>query len=154
RLRHELVRRILAARGDGVLIVIGRGEPLSAGTSYGLLGQALRRIAGIQGGESLEVRRDKLQKRVGERLPEEMAARVVVFLGELSGIPFPDEHDMRLRAARQDPLLMSDQVTEAVLDFLRAECAARPTLLVLEDLHWGDAPTVKLCGTALKKLTS
>jgi hypothetical protein len=48
---------------------------------------------------------------------------------------------------------MSEQVTEAVLDFLRAECAARPTLLVLEDLHWGDAGTVKLCGTALRKLT-
>src|SRR5262249_3475885 len=46
-----------------------------------------------------------------------------------------------------------DQVTLAALDFLRAECAARPVLLVLEDLHWGDALTVKLCGTALKKLT-
>src|SRR5262249_17232868 len=28
----------------------------------------------------------------------------------------------------------------------------RPLLLVLEDLHWGDALTVKLCGIALKKL--
>jgi hypothetical protein len=82
-----------------------------------------------------------------------MTARVVAFMGELSGLPFPDEHDVRLRAARQDPLVMSDQVTEAALDFLRAECAARPVLLVLEDLHWGDALTVKLCGTALRKLS-
>jgi len=78
---------------------------------------------------------------------------VVAFMGELSGVPFPDEHDVRLRAARQDPLLMSDQLTEAALDFLRAECAERPVLLVLEDLHWSDALTVKLCGIALKKLT-
>src|SRR5262249_5438386 len=103
-------------------------------------------------GESLEVRREKLRKRIGERCPEEMRVRVVAFMGELSGVPFPDEHDVRLRAARQDPLLMSDQVTLAALDFLRAECAARPVLLVLEDLHWGDALTVKLCGTALKRL--
>ena len=48
---------------------------------------------------------------------------------------------------------MSDQVTEAALDFLRAECAARPMLLVLEDLHWGDALTVKLCAVALRKLS-
>jgi hypothetical protein len=151
RLRHELVRRI-SARGDDVLIVIGRGDPLAAGTSYGLFGQALRRMAGILDGEGLDVRREKLAKRVGERLPEETAARVVAFMGELSGVPFPDEHDVRLRAARQDPLLMSEHVAEAALDLLRAECAARPMLLVLEDLHWSDALTVKLCGIAIKKL--
>src|SRR5262249_4636043 len=95
RLRHELIRRI-SARGDDALISIGRGDPLSAGTSYGLLGQALRRMAGIQGGEILEVRREKLSKRIGERLSEEMTARVVAFMGELSGVPFPDEHDVRL----------------------------------------------------------
>src|SRR6185437_6584896 len=60
--------------------------------------------------------------------------------------------DPRLRAARQDPLLMSEQIATAALDFLRAECAARPMLLVLEDLHWGDALTVKLCGRALREL--
>src|SRR5262249_41526640 len=127
--------------------------PLSAGTSYGLFGQALRRMAGIQGGESLEARREKLTKRVGERLPEDMTARVVAFMGELSGVPFPDEHDVRLRAARQDPRLMGEQIALAALDFLRAECAAHPMLLVLEDLHWGDALTVKLCGTALRELS-
>jgi hypothetical protein len=151
RLRHELVRRI-SARGDDVLIVIGRGDPLRAGTSYGLFGQALRRMAGILDGESLDGRREKLAKRIGERLPEEMTARVVPFMGELSGVPFPDEHDPRLRAARQDPLLMSDQITEAALDFVRAECAVRPVLFMLEDLHWGDALTVKLCGNAIKRL--
>src|SRR5262249_1553230 len=99
RLRHELVRRIVAARAGGVVIVIGRGDPLSAGTSYGLLGQALRRMAGIGGGESLEVQREKLGERLGERLPAEERTRVVGFLGELSGVPFPDEYDVKLRAA-------------------------------------------------------
>jgi hypothetical protein len=152
RLRHELIRRI-SARGDDILILVGRGDPLSSGTAYGLFGQALRRMAGIQGGEHLDVRREKLAKRIGERLPKETAARVVAFMGELSSVPFPDEYDVRLRAARRDPLLMSDQLTLAALDFLRAECAARPMLLVLEDLHWGDALTVKLCEIALHKLS-
>jgi hypothetical protein len=40
----------------------------------------------------------------------------------------------------------------AMFDFLRAECAERSLLLVLEDLHWGDALTVKLVAAALREL--
>src|SRR6476646_9316330 len=55
-----------------------------------------------------------------------------------------------LRAARQDALLMSEQVRRAWLDFLHAETAAHPVLLVLEDLHWGDFGTVRFIDTALR----
>src|SRR5262249_30600455 len=72
--------------------------------------------------------------------------------GELSGVPFPDEDDVKLRSARQDPRIMSDQLTQAMVDFLRAECALHPTMLVLEDMHWGDAVTVKLCESVLREL--
>ena len=47
---------------------------------------------------------------------------------------------------------MNDQITQAMLDFLRAACEERPVLLLLEDLHWGDALTVKLCEAALREL--
>jgi tetratricopeptide (TPR) repeat protein len=33
---------------------------------------------------------------------------------------------------------------------VQAECAALPVLLVIEDLHWGDLPSVKLIGYALR----
>src|SRR5262249_3607078 len=39
RLRHEFLRRI-EGRHDGTLILLGRGDPMSAGSAYGLLGQA------------------------------------------------------------------------------------------------------------------
>ncbi len=151
RLRHEFVRRA-EAHDDTILILLGRGEPMSAGSSYGLLGQALRRLCGIQDGEALAARRAALSARLAERVPRAALPRVAAFLGELCGAPFPDEDDAQLRAARQDPPLMSAQITQAMLDLLRAECAARPVLLVLEDLHWGDALTVRLCEAALRKL--
>ena len=47
---------------------------------------------------------------------------------------------------------MSDQVTQAFVDLLRSECERQPVLLVLEDLHWGDALTVKLADSALRDL--
>src|SRR5262249_3460625 len=122
------------------------------GSSYSLLGQAVRRLCAILDGERLEARRDKLMRRIGERVRAEERERGVVFLGELCGVPFSDEDNARLRAARHDPLLMSDQITQATLDFLRAECEPRAVLLVLEDLHWGDALTVKLWEAALRAL--
>ncbi len=45
-------------------------------------------------------------------------------------------------------MLMGDQMRRAFEDLLRAECAAGPVLLVLEDLHWGDLPTVKFVDAA------
>jgi hypothetical protein len=117
-----------------------------------LLGQALRRLCGARDGETPEARRNKLASRIGERIPAAARARVIAFVGELCGAAFPDEDDVKLRAARQDPQIMSDQIVQATLDFLRAECAAHPTLLVLEDLQWGDALTVKLVDAALHEL--
>jgi eukaryotic-like serine/threonine-protein kinase len=65
-------------------------------------------------------------------------------------VPFPDENDGQLRAARRNPMLMADQIRWAWEDFVHAECAARPVLLVLEDLHWGDQPTVSLVEVGLR----
>ena len=40
----------------------------------------------------------------------------------------------------------------AWLDWLEVECGANPVLLVLEDMHWGDAPSVQLVDAALRTL--
>ncbi|HEX8106639.1 MAG TPA: hypothetical protein VF516_02875, partial [Kofleriaceae bacterium] len=45
---------------------------------------------------------------------------------------------------------MSEQMRKAWLDFLDAETAVQPVLLVLEDLHWGDFGTVRFLDTALR----
>jgi eukaryotic-like serine/threonine-protein kinase len=151
RLRHEFLRRI-EREARRVLVLLGRGDPMGSGASYGLMGQALRRLCGIVEGENLEARRTRLYQRVARHLPEEEAQDVAGFLGELCAIPFPEELSPRLRVARGDPRLMSAQVSRALVSFLGAECAHQPVLLVLEDLHWGDALTVKLVDEALREL--
>src|SRR5262249_35998901 len=84
--------------------------------------------------------------------PPRAAARLSPFLGAIAGVPFLDAGDQALRAARADPVLMSDATHAAWEDWLAAECAAQPVLLVLEDLHWGDAATVRLCDATLRNL--
>jgi hypothetical protein len=150
RLRHELVER-LRARG-GVEIWIARGDPMRAGAPFGLLAQLLRRTARLVVGEPVEVGRQKLLARVSRYVPAPERLRVAEFLGELLGVPFPDEGRVQLRAARQDPRLQGDQMRRAWVDLLDAEAGAQPLVLVLEDLHWGDAPSAEYVGAALRLL--
>ncbi|HEX2570075.1 MAG TPA: protein kinase [Polyangia bacterium] len=153
RLRHEFVRR-LTSRGETVEVLLGRGDPMHTGTAYGLLGQTLRRLCGLADVVDTGVRRARLTERVGRHLQdEEERHRVVEFLGELCGVPFIDENSALLRAARQDPRIMSEQIGRALVAFLQAECKEQPVLLVLEDLHWGDLATVRLVDRALRELS-
>ncbi|WP_437476894.1 protein kinase [Sorangium sp. So ce1014] len=141
----------LKERSEAVEVWIGRADPMAAGSAFGLLARALRRAMGILDGEPLEVRRRKVLARV-ERLGAlgTKAPHVAAFLGELVGAPFPDEGDVQLRAARQNPVLMGDRIRQAFEDFARAECQRQPVLLLIEDLHWGDLPTVNLVDAALQ----
>ncbi|XYH97543.1 serine/threonine-protein kinase PknK [Sorangium sp. So ce1128] len=157
RLRKELedrVERADHAGGDSapVEIWLGRGEPMRAGAPFGLLGQVVRRCARMQDGEPIEARRQKLKDRVARRVAEGERARVAEFLGAMVGTPFPDEESVQLRAARRDPVLMGDQLRRAFVDFLDAECRAQPVVLLLEDLHWGDQPSLEYVGAALRLL--
>ncbi|MDC0676799.1 serine/threonine-protein kinase [Sorangium atrum] len=150
RLRSELIRR-LRDRGEDLEVWIGRGDPMSAGSAFALLAPALRRAIGLFEGEPIEARQRKLRARVA-RYGHAESARTAAFLGELIGVPFPDGDSVQLMAARRSPVLMSDQIRVAWEELLRAECSARPVLLVLEDLHWGDLPSVLLVDSALRNL--
>jgi eukaryotic-like serine/threonine-protein kinase len=151
RVAHELLRAI-GERGEPVEIWIGRGDSLRAGSAFGLLGQALRSACSIIDGEPVGVRQQKLRARVARHVAAADQRRVTEFLGEIVGTPFPDDESLPLRAARQDALVMGDQMRRAWEDFLRAESSAQPVLLVLEDLHWGDLPTVRFVDAALRDL--
>jgi tetratricopeptide (TPR) repeat protein len=145
RLRYELVQRLHAETW------IGRGDPMSAGAPFAMLAQALRRAAGIVDDEPLSVRHRKLKARVGRHVAPAEVARVTEFVGELIGAP-TDDVSVQLRAARQDPQLMGDQMLRACEDLFAAECAAHPVLLVLEDLQWGDLPTVHFVDAIVRRL--
>ncbi|WP_437957311.1 protein kinase [Sorangium sp. So ce119] len=151
RLAHEMVLRI-QQRGVQVALWLGRGDPMRAGSPFGLLGQALRSALGVRDGSPIGARQHALRRRVAAHVPEAERGRVTEFLGELLSTPFPDEQSPVLRAARQDAQLMGDQMRRAWIDLLRAETAAHPVLIVLDDLHWGDLPTVRFVDAALREL--
>jgi tetratricopeptide (TPR) repeat protein len=151
RLVAELINRI-GRRGERVAIWSGRGDALRTGSPLGIIGQTLRHAIGIQESEPLEERRARLHTRVAERRLDGQKQGITEFLGELCGAPFFEDVSAPLQAARQDAQLMSEQMRRAWLSFLRAETAVSPVLLVLEDLHWCDPPSVWFIDVALREL--
>ena len=151
RVRIELGAR-LASRDDLAPPWLARGDVMSAGSPHGLLIQLVRDAAGLHDGEPAEVLRQKLRARVAKHVAPDEAERVAAFLGELVSVPFPDDGLPALRGARRDPVALGDQIMAAWEDFLAAELRAGPRMLVLEDLHWGDLPTVRACDRVLRRL--
>ena len=149
RLRHEALRRAEQLH-PGIEVWIGRSDPLAAGSPFSLIGQALRRAAGVTPLDAPDVGRRKLRARVGRHLSGAAAQGATEFLGEVCGLPFDDAASVQLRAARREPALMADQVLRSFEALVRAECEAGPLVIVLEDLHWGDLPSVRLVDAALR----
>lgn len=146
RLRQEFLAR------SEVEHWMARGDPIGAGSPFGMLAQLVRRAVGIVDGEPLAVRQRKLTVHVERHVEPAHGVRVREFLGELSGAPFEDEGSEQLSAARRDAVLMGDQIRRAFEDFVCGVCRAQPVLIVLEDLHWGDLPTIKAIEGALRFL--
>jgi tetratricopeptide (TPR) repeat protein len=130
-----LAEWLVRLENRGVTAWIGRGDASGAGASA-LVGEMLRRTAGIQLGVPTDEAREKLASRVARSIPSPAARRVTDALAGLAGIDVE-------RAS-------SDQALVAWLDFVDAELSRGPLVVVLEDLHWGDAASLRLCDAALR----
>jgi tetratricopeptide (TPR) repeat protein len=150
RLRYELLRRVASARWPEVDVLIGRADPVGTDAAYGLIARALRTAAGIHAGLSAKQQSTRFADYLftNSELPANRRDWIAAFLGELVGL----EHERGLPAyesARADPKLMREAIVDAWEAWLTDRCRARGVLLVLEDLHWGDAGTIELVARTL-----
>ncbi len=125
RLRRELATRV-AAWESPPAVWLGLADPLKQAAPYALIGDLLR---GALDGSRMED----------------------PFLAEIIGSPVAEDDDA-LRAARRSPELWRARVIDATCNFLGAELAKRPVLLVVEDVHWADVASVRLLGALLGRL--
>jgi predicted ATPase len=127
-------------------VLVARGDPVGAQSSYLLARQLVRAGAGLpdalpEGGEEA-----LLRAHVAGRCKGSEAARIADYLSVLAGYsPGP-----RVRAAQDDPRAMAEGLRRSFTEWLDAESAARPVLVVLEDVHWGDLPSLTYLADTLR----
>jgi tetratricopeptide (TPR) repeat protein len=165
RLRTEIVKAIRdespelersgawgTSNAANVELWFARADAVSRGSPFSVLAQIVRSAMNLGQGESLAIRQQKLRARIARRArPGDDPVRIGSFLGELADVPFPDDIDVRLRAARSDTIVMGDQIRRAFDEWMAAECERGPVAILLEDLHWGDLPSVELLDAILRR---
>jgi eukaryotic-like serine/threonine-protein kinase len=153
RLVSEFLRRSIAPRAD-VELLFARADSARAGSPFGTAARLIERAAGVGASDSAAARIERVRALVQRSVPRRDADRVAEFLGEISGAFVPEaQASARLAAARADTSVMADAVREAWVDWMRGLATHKTVLLVLEDLHWADRPTVRLVDAALDELT-
>lgn len=132
RLVTETVR---VAHDQGGTVLWGRCDP-DLGAPFEPFVEALRRYTGAVDGARL---RDEVGPLAGEltRLLPELADRV-------PGLAEP---------LRSEPDTARHRLFEAVTDLLAASSEAAPVVLVLDDLHWADKPSLLLLRHLLRSVT-
>ncbi len=151
RLRHEFVERIARDERD-VELLEASGDAHAGGSPFALLSTALRRRFGLHAGDAPERQHARLATGISDVMIGDDRDRVVTFLAELIGIPLPDTRNSPLRSARQNSVLLGDQMRAAWKDYLSACCAIGPVVIVLDDVQWGDLPSLKFIEAALTTL--
>jgi hypothetical protein len=151
RLGHELVHTLRSRHGN-LVFAMGRGDPIGGGSAFTMLAALLRRVLDIAASDPVDEQRRKLVHTVRQHVGGADAGHVSEMVAEVLGLTLADDDSLRLRAARANAPSMAAQLQAACVAILRALAAVRPVLFVLEDLHWGDAPSVKLLDAALREL--
>ena len=151
RFRHELLAR-LRLSFPNMALALGRGDALGGNAAFGLLRSALRNFFQLEAGTPLPAQREKITSTLADIFGGVEHHETTLFVGELAGVPFPDDATDRLRAARRDGQLMECGISAAWEALVRAIGKTRPFLLALEDMHWGDPSSLKTLNATIGKL--
>lgn len=150
RLRQEFLARV-RQRGD-TAVWLAQGSPVGAGSSLGFLRQILRQGFGLGDADPVSDQRAAVYSHVAFASSSRLVwPRSADFLCELIGLPRSRALGPELKAASSDPAAMNVWLRRTFCEWVDAESMRRPLLVVLDDLHWGDAASVEYLCEALRE---
>jgi|GEM_PF-4194476 serine/threonine protein kinase/tetratricopeptide (TPR) repeat protein len=148
RLLREVGQR-MAAAADAVRLLVVRCDSTQRYRSWGLVGSIVGGAVDIADDASDEDILASIRRVVNELgLPRDCADFVAATLG----VPLSADGDPALEAARRDGQVMRDRVVQAVGDFFEALLVVGPIVVLLDDVHWADTPSLELIDILVRRL--
>lgn len=149
RLARELVERLESA-GEAVHVLYTRGEAHAAKTPWATLAHAVRRLYQLAaqlgpGGP------ERLKRAFQSFLDPGYGDRVNAFLAHLASLS-PMEAQRPTVGSRDEAEALSAQLRKAWMGWMALQASRRPVLLIIEDVHWADAPSLSLVAAGLRSL--
>jgi eukaryotic-like serine/threonine-protein kinase len=149
RLRHELLSRLRTSRPD-LTVLLGHGDAFCAAVEGSLLTDCLRRLAAVEKEDGPEQTQAKLSTMLRQLLPPDQLGRYLLPLLELGSQRL--FYDGAPRATLPDCGVHRDHFEQAFVQLMLALSAAAPILLVLENVQWADALSVRIISRVLSEL--
>lgn len=141
RLVEEWCRQVTSGNGDGLQWIEGRCLSFGTSMAHHLSSDVLRGMIGAPAGSTAEATHKALRSRV-EQLVEGGEEQVYPYLAHLLGLELEEELEAKVKYL-EGPALQSKYV-DAFARLLKAMANNRPTVLVVEDVHWADPSSVEL----------
>lgn len=117
--------------------------------SYGQAGldmfaRLLRSYFGIDDEDADSVIRDRVREKVRQTLPSEYAVtQILPYIENLLSVRIV-ERELAERVRHLEPAQLQQQTFLAIRDLLIAEAEKKPLVVILEDIHWIDKPSLDL----------
>ncbi|MFN7698339.1 MAG: protein kinase domain-containing protein, partial [Deltaproteobacteria bacterium] len=149
RVRQEWVRALAASQPE-VRVWQAHADAMHERAAYGIASRLVRDGCGVPFGAGAEQVRRAILEAVTRVVEEKDRRRIASRLSELCGAPWDEDVDEALVTAREDAIVMGDQLRAAWEDFLVASCRERAVVLVVENLSWADRSSLALIDRALR----
>ena len=132
------------------LFLEAQGDRARSRSPFGLLADLVARAAGIHQGQDRASMGAAIHTLVGPYLAAEERQEHVSILEEVVGVPFDDT--LVDQAALSDPKVMRERIAGAFERVLKRAGEEGLVCLCLEDLHWADQESLRLCELLLERL--
>lgn len=113
-------------------------------SAYDVFVQILNSLFEIRPEAAPDTRREKIHARLEEMVPSERARfEILPYIENLMTLP-PQEREFAARIQHLEPEQLRQQTFLAIRELLTYAAQFHPRILVLEDLHWVDKPSLDL----------
>ena len=149
--KSRLLQEILPElREQCTLFLEAQADRARSRSPYGLLADAVARVAGVHVGQDQASKHRAIDSLVGPYLFGPERQETVSLLEEVVGVPY--DETLVDQVPLSDPKVMRERIARTFEKLLEAAGKEGPVCLCLEDLHWADQESLRLCELLLERL--